>query len=252
MVLGFDLSELFLFPLQEREARKHLLIGSLIYLAGFIVPILPWLVITGYNAIIVRQILNGEKPHLVPWDNWEALLKNGLRMMGIRLIFALPILVLMTPFFISMFAIPFISSLEKGGGNIMLIFMLISFLIFLLIIPLSFIIGIVAPVSEIHMLAKDEFAAGFRVSEWWPIFKANWGGFLLAYAIVYGVTMILTFAVQFLLITIVLTCLVPFLLAAVSMYSMLIMYVVFAQAYKQGRETIHPNKNIATTEGGVS
>ncbi|MBK9926775.1 MAG: DUF4013 domain-containing protein [Anaerolineales bacterium] len=252
MLLGFSLNDLFLFPLQDREARKHLLIGSLIYLAGFIIPILPILVITGYHAIIVRQILNGEKPHLVKWDNWDALLKDGLRMMGIRLVFALPIFVLMFPFFISMFALPFIASLGKGNENIIFIFILISILVFILITPLSLIIGIIAPVSEIHMLAKDEFTAGFKVSAWWPIFKANWGGFVLAYAIVYGATMVLMFAMQFLFVTVVLICLVPFLLAGISMYYTLIMYVTFAQAYKQGLEKIYPSKGIVVNEGGTS
>src|SRR5690242_11174147 len=103
MLFGFDLNHLFKFPFQDKEARQYFLIGCVIYLAGFIIPILPWLVVTGYSAILIRQVLNGEKPHLVRWENWEALLTDGAKMFGIRLIYSSPLLLVILPLFIIVF-----------------------------------------------------------------------------------------------------------------------------------------------------
>ena len=59
MLFGFNLNDLFIFPIRDQEARKHFLVGCLLYLAGFIIPIVPWLIVAGYNAILIRQVLNG-------------------------------------------------------------------------------------------------------------------------------------------------------------------------------------------------
>jgi hypothetical protein len=117
MLFGFNLNDLVVFPLVDSEARKHFLVGCLIYLAGFFIPILPWLITSGYSAIMVRQVLNGEKPHLVPWDNWERLFKDGARLFGIGLVYSIPLLILMITLFMMFFAFPLFSISIQDGNN---------------------------------------------------------------------------------------------------------------------------------------
>lgn len=241
MLFGFDLNHLFLFPFRDSESRKHFLIGCLIYLAGFFIPILPWLLVTGYGATLIRQVTGGEKPRLVPWDNWESLLKDGLRLFGIRLIYSSPLLILFVPLFLAFFVFPFFTILFQNGdgsefGMVYLIFALISTGLFLFMMPLSLALGLIIPVAEIHAITKDDFKAGFQVNEWWPIFKKNWGGFVVALAILYGILMVMSFAMQIMFITIVLICLLPLLMPAISMYYAIVQYVAFAQAYKEGKD----------------
>ena len=179
MLFGSSLNHLFVFPLQDSEARKQFLIGCLIYLAGFFIPILPWLIVTGYSAVLIRQVLNGEKPHLVPWDNWEALLKDGARLFGIQLIYLSPLLLLILPVFLMFLAFPFFSILfqhsdHQSMGMVSLLFVLGITGISLLLVPLSLAIGLIVPAAEINVIARDEFAAGFQVKQWWPIFNKNW------------------------------------------------------------------------------
>jgi hypothetical protein len=38
MLANFDLNHLLTFPIKDDQARKQFLIGTLVYLAGFIVP----------------------------------------------------------------------------------------------------------------------------------------------------------------------------------------------------------------------
>lgn len=243
MLFGYDLNHLFLFPLQDNDARKHFLIGCLVYLAGFIIPIVPWIAAAGYCAILIRQVLNDEKPHLVPWDNWELLLRDGARLLGIRLIYALPLLVLMLPMFFIFVVTPLFpifmqnnNSQEVGTAYVLL--MLLSLGLMFLVMPISLVVGLIAPAAEIHMIAKDDFGAGFRVQEWWPIFKKNWGGFAVALAILYGITMVVSIAMQFLIFSLVFICLLPVLIGGLSMYSAIVQYTAFAQAYREGRQKL--------------
>jgi hypothetical protein len=243
VLFGFDLNQLLTFPFQDEEARKYFLIGCLFCLASFVIPILPWLVVSGYGAILIRQVLQGEKPHLVPWDNWEALLKDGARLFGIRLIYASPLILLMIPLFLLSFAFPLFPAFARNGDShtmsmFFLVFSMAMTGLFMLMMPLSLAVGLIVPAAEIHVIAKDDFSAGFQVRDWWSIFKKNWGGFVVALALLYAVMMVLSFAMQIMMFTIVLMCLLPFFLPAISMYYTVVHYVAFAQAYRNGRDTL--------------
>jgi len=239
MLFGYDLNHLFSFPVRDREALKYFLIGCVIYLAGFIIPIIPWLIVTGYSAILIRQILKGDQPHLVPWDNWEMLLKDGAILFGVRLIYTLPIFLMMVPLFIILFTFPFLAgNNDQILGIASLVLALLSSMTVILIMPLSLVIGLIAPAAEVHVIAHDDFMAGFRIKEWWPIFKKNWGGFLVSLAIMYGLLMVMSVVLQIMFFTIVLICLLPFFTPVVSMYITLIEYAAFAQAYKEGQDRL--------------
>ncbi len=93
MFFGYDLKEIVTFPFKDADSRKYLLIGGLISIAAFFIPILPYFILYGYAVIIVRQVLNGESPHMVPWEDWGGMLKDGAKLFGVRLIFALPIII---------------------------------------------------------------------------------------------------------------------------------------------------------------
>lgn len=237
MFFGFDLKEIFTFPFKDEEARKHLLIGCVVGLAAMIVPILPQLVLFGYAARIAKQVLNNESPRMIAWDDWAGLAKDGIKMFGIRMIFTLPLMLLLIPFIISMTAFPILMSGSSGSDmdTMMSIFMLVMFGGFCLIIPLSIPIALITPAAEMHVLETDDFAAGFRFREWWPIFRANLTGFFAALLITYVAAMAFTLVTQVLIATFILACLLFILLPAGMIYLTLVMYVTIAAAYKDGR-----------------
>jgi hypothetical protein len=244
MLFGFDLNQLLLFPVRDDESRKHFLVGSLLYLAGFMIPMIPWVIVAGYTALIIRQVLRGEKPHLVPWENWEELLKDGARLIGIRLIYASPLILMVILLILVSFAFGFLplifQDIEGQNSFAAFYFLLIPIMTLggILIFPLSIALACIIPAAEIHMIAEDDFKTGFQFNQWWPIFKKNWAGFVVALAIVYMISVALSFAMQFLILSLVLICLLPFVLAPFSMYSTVIQYAAFAQAYKVGREKV--------------
>ena len=62
MIPGIDLNQIFLFPIKDAETRKYFLIGCAVSLAGFIIPVIPYLLLFGYVARIAKQIFKNESP----------------------------------------------------------------------------------------------------------------------------------------------------------------------------------------------
>jgi hypothetical protein len=237
MFFGFDLKEIFMFPFKDEEARKHLLIGCLVALVSFIIPILPILVMFGYAVRIAKQVLNNESPHMIAWDDWGGLAKDGLKMFGIRMIFTLPLLLLLIPFILVVTFLPILMA-SSDSANVdayMAIYMLVIFGGMCLFIPLSIPIALITPAAEMYAIEKDDFAAGFRFREWWPVFRANLSGFIAAFAIYYVTSMVLAVAIQIIGATVILACLLIVLFPFMTIYITLIMYVTIAEAYKDGK-----------------
>jgi hypothetical protein len=236
MFFGFNLNEILMFPLKE-ENRKHLYMGIAVSLLAFIVPIAPYIVLFGYGAQIAKQILNGESPHLVAWDDWGKLFKDGLRVFGARFIVSIPILFFALPILIVSFVFPFM--LENANPSevetILPIYFLVIFGGICFIIPISLVMAVIIPAAEMKVIETDDFSALFRFKEWWQVFRANLGGFIAAFGIYYLLSFVLTFAVQIIFATIILSCLLIVLLPAITFYITIIMYATGAVAYKDGK-----------------
>ncbi len=241
MFFGFDLKELFMFPFKDEQARKYLLIGGLIAISGFFIPLLPYLVLLGYAAQISKQVLKGEAPHMIPWEDWGGMLKDGLKLVGIRIIYSLPILIIAMPIFLASFAMPFIAEgmNSSDAENLIALFTIIMVAGMCLVIPISIPLIVIIPAAEMHVIEKDDFAAGLRFKEWWQILRANLGGFIAAFGIYWVVSMILSFAMQILMMTLILACLLFILIPAMTIYLLLIMYTTTAVAYRDGREKLN-------------
>jgi hypothetical protein len=245
MFFGIDLNQTFTFPFKDSESRKYFLIGCLVSLAAFIIPVIPFLILYGYAVRIVKQKLHNESPHMIAWDDLGGMLKDGAKMFGIRIIYALPILILMVPMFLSIVAMPFLmgNSNDSQLNVLFPVFILIVLGTICLLLPLSIPLAVIIPAAELYVVEKDEFAAGFRVREWWPLLRANLKGFIAAFGVYYLSTMALMFATQIIGATLILACLLPFLFPVITMYITLIMYTTIAQAYKLAKEKLAQAQN---------
>ena len=242
MLYGFDLKQLFYFPIENQEARKNFLIGSLLILAGFIIPIIPSLIVIGYVMQIMRQVMNGDKPHMVAWDNWETLLKNGAKVYGVSLIYSLPLLILMFPMLLFFFVMPFLATMSDKYSGLFSVSFLMFPLFFICLMPLSLGFSLIVPAAEAHVTYTGSFSAGFQVGEWWAIFRKNSGGFIVAFCIFMGFSVAASFIYQIAFMTVILICAMPFILPILSMYLLLIRLITAAQAYREGRERLSVQK----------
>lgn len=238
--------ETLLFPVQDAEARKQFLIACLIALAGFIVPILPTLLLLGYGAKIMRQILDEHKsPSMPDWQgsDWSAMLLDGLRLFGLQLVLMLPLFILMGCGFIftmtgsagfSLVSDERTSSFAPLGAIFLFIGIAMLMLFGLLSLPYGIIISAALP----HTVANNSFSAGLNVREWFPIFRKGLGNFVLAYVFMMVVAFVFIFVMQIAMITIIFICLVPFLMLPYFAYITLVSNAMYAQAYNMGRDAL--------------
>jgi len=241
-----NLQETLLFPVQDAESRKQFLIACGIMLAAFIIPILPTLVLMGYSAKIMRQVIEEKKaPSMPAWQgsDWSEMLVDGLRLWGAQIVLMFPLFILMGCGMVFMMSgtVGFSAFAQKHADSFapigMALFMF-GILFFALFGVLSLPYGIVVSAALPHIAIKRSFQAAFEFKEWFSIFRNALGQFILSYVVVMAVSFIFIFAMQIAMITLILICIVPFIMIPYAVYQMLIMNTVFAQAYAVGSEQL--------------
>lgn len=239
-----NLQATLLFPVRDARARKQFLIASLIILAGTIVPLAPALIVMGYGAKIMRQVIDeGREPSMPEWQgiDWSDLLKEGFRLWAVRIIYALPIIILMGCGLAFMFASAGLFSASSDNNPMSILggfALLIGTCFFLLFGLLSLPLGIITGAAEAHAVTKQSFQASLNFKEWGPIFRKSLTAFLLAYVLIIAASTVITLAIQIAMITIVLICVFPFLMMGYTTYVSLLMSALFAQAYASGRSAL--------------
>ena len=83
------------FPFKDKKWGSKFAIAGLFVLLSPIIPLVPVLLLLGYAARVMRRITNEDgQPALPEWNEWEKLLTDGLRLLGINIIYAIPGIVL--------------------------------------------------------------------------------------------------------------------------------------------------------------
>ncbi len=239
-----SLQILLYFPFKDSVSRNRLLIASAIGFASFIIPILPWLFLLGYAGAIMKQIIvDNQEPSMPDWNHWNEYLSLGGKLFGVNLIFLIPVFIpmflgyfgMMLPAFMGMLSgDPYSYSNSDMFAGITLLFSFGGMALFGIGMIFSIALWIFLPPALAHVVAKDSFSAAFQFRDWWKIFRANIGGFFLSLVIGGGLYMILIFAMQIIYMTIILCILLPVLFAFVSAYLTIIVFTLFAQAYREG------------------
>jgi hypothetical protein len=216
-----------------------------ITLTAFIIPVLPGLVMMGYGYQIMRGVIKGDgEPVLPEWTEWGKLLADGWRLFCVTIIYTLPLIIIQAIVTLLYFGYIFSIPLVAQNNNEALIFTtIIGFMVIFLLIMgiaifLSIILVVVLPPAMCHTVAIDSFKAGFRIGEWWKIFRANLGGFILALLLLAGLYTVFILAFQFLYVSLILWCLMPFVLIIGGSYLSLVMDALFALVYREGMEKL--------------
>ena len=243
--------ETFLFPVQDAEARKQFLIACLVTLAGFIIPLVPTIILMGYGVRIMRQVIEErKKPSMPEWQgsDWGAMLTDGLWVLGVQLTLMLPLLLLMGCGMVFIFSGSIgMSAFANENNNAVATFGLILFFIgmglTMLFSLLSFPYGIMISAAVPHSVANNSFAAGFNFKEWFPIFRKGLANFILGYIFIMVVSFVFVFVIQIAMITLILMCIIPFLMIPYTTYITLITNTIYSQAYVAGRDALQTEQH---------
>ncbi len=238
-----DLTWMFKDP----EWKNKFLIGSLLALIAFFIPLLGLLALIpmyGYTLILMRATMRGE-PHVLPkWAEFGELLVSGLKasLSSIGyfipgcLVFACGIITFFSLFFGSAFGASVSANGSRAAASSALGLFAGQFILFFTF-GIGFVIfalgAIIVPVAIGQYVRTGEISAGYRWSEISRILRANPAGFVLAWLVYLGLTLILSFTAQILYYTIVLCVFIPFLAAPMSFYLALLFAQFFGAAYRE-------------------
>ncbi len=78
------------------------------------------------------------------------------------------------------------------------------------------------------------------MKDWWRIFRANLGGFLVIQVLLFGIIMISQYGLYILVYSFVLCGLAPVLGFILMPYLMVLVSIMMGQAYREGVETLTP------------
>lgn len=238
-----SLRKLFRFPFQEPEWASRFLVGALLTLANYIVPIVPGIFVSGYILRVMRQSVEGEEPTLPAWDDWGKLTKDGLGVLAISLVYFLPAIVVMIGgmviYFVGSFYGPLAASTSSNPEEILVMMpmimlgsMAIQFVTMFLGMILSILGAIALPLALGQYVAHGEIRAAFRVRQWWRILKADKLGYFISWVVIVGLMGVIYFIAMLAYFTLILCCFIPILIAPVSLYILLVGAALFGQIYR--------------------
>ena len=240
-----NLIHLISYPFQDPSWKKKLLIGSLLILFSPLLLLVPEIFMIGYCGHILRRMAGeGGQPYLPEWDDWGSLFMEGQRILGVRVVAAIPILVFILPAVFLIYGsamIPAIFSSPSSTNTpaalmfIPLIGSLAGLLLALIGMVVSLVYTLVMPAILSHVVVHQSFARAFKVSEWWAIWRANMGGYLMCLLVVWGFGFGLGLIYQALNL-LVLVCFPLFfaMIAFSAFYLNLILLPLYAQVYCDG------------------
>ena len=230
-----DLKQVLSFPFKDEKWASKLGIAALLSLLGFL--IFPALILGGYVYEIMRRVIvQREAPSLPEWDDWGGYLVNGFKMMGVALIYSIPSLLMMIPYMGLTFGLPFLTANGSDVEWVVFPAIMLMFLLMGLGMLLMFLAWVFLLPGWGHMIAKDDFAAAFRIREFWPVLRNNLIGYFLSFVIYMGLMYVVMAVSQILMLTVIFCIFYPIALVVSSVYLSMVMGGLFAQAYMDGVE----------------
>lgn len=166
-----DLGKSFTFVFEDEDWIVKILIAAGILLVGILfswvllIPlILAGALLAGYSAEITRRVIQGNPQLLPEWDNWGELIADGLKVIAIAIVYALPAIILSACLGIPIGAL---SEDAQGFGSVLSVGL--SCLNFLWSIAISLLL----PAAIAFYVAEDELAAAFRFGDIFAFVRDN-------------------------------------------------------------------------------
>lgn len=210
-----DFAKPFTYVFDDPRWMQKILIGGLFYLAGFF--IVGWFFILGYAAKVARNVIADNPVPLPEWDDLGEIFNDGLRLVGVALLYILPILVL-----VGIFIGP--SVLMSMADNDFAQFASSSMFSCMtcLMVPLSFLMLLFMPASLLFAAVERRVGAGFDFARIWPFIRNNIGNYLLAILVYLVARFLGGFGIMLLCVGVIFT----------GFWAMLVQTHGFAQVYR--------------------
>lgn len=178
----FDFGRPFAFIFDDPQWLQKILIGGLFYLAGFV--IIGWFFILGYAARVARNVIRGADVPLPEWDDLGGYFSEGARLIGVGLIYMLPLFVIFGMFIVPLIFAGIIDDMSDGGSDVAEgLASGFAGCMACLIVPLILLVIIFMPASLLFAAVEQRFGAAFEFGRIFAFIQHNLGNYLLAIVI---------------------------------------------------------------------
>jgi hypothetical protein len=212
---AFDLARPFVYVFEDPQWLQKILIGGLFYLAGIL--IIGWFFILGYLARVTRNVIAGADVPLPEWDDLGEFFNEGARLIGVALVYILPMVSIAVVFMIPAM---FLDAVDNEGAQAL--GSGFAACVSCLFVPLSLGVMFFMPASLLFAMVERRFGAAFEFARIWPFIKTNIMNYLLAIVVYLIARFIGGFGIILLCVGVVFT----------GFWSLLIMAHGFAQSYR--------------------
>ena len=211
----FDFAKPFSYVFDDPDWVQKILIGGLFYLAGFL--IVGWFFVLGYVARTARNVIAGDPRPLPTWDDLGEFFNEGLRLVGVGVVYIVPFIFLAFMLFIPAGMLSAVDNegVQAVGG-------LITGCLGLLFIPIALAVAVFMPASLLFVAVEQRFGAAFDFVRIWAFIKQNAGNYVMAYLVYLIARTIGGFGVMLFCIGVIFT----------AFWALLISAHAFAQVYR--------------------
>jgi len=237
---GVPFNQVLVFPFRDAQSFKRFLLVAGLTLAGFLIPILPGLIVAGYSIRILRQAIREGKVEMPGWSDENRLLVDGIYSAIITLVYILPGLITLMAGFILYFVsfLMVIPSPERADtASIFGIFipMIILFAGMGLGTILLFLGAIPLPVAFCRFADEGRLGAAFQIGEIFRALKKNPIGYIAAWVVCFGLVYILYVIYWIAYVTVILCCPGYILMLVGTSAAGCVFLAMVGLAYRQGK-----------------
>lgn len=212
---GYDFVKPFAFVFEDARWINKVLIGGIFQLLAFMLVGVPFLL--GYLAKLVRNVVADVTLPLPDWDDLGEMFGEGLRLVGVALIYALPFIMIICMVMVPVIVVSAVNQHNRDydpGGAIACIWCLIF--------PIGLIYMLWLPAALMYVMIEQRFGAAFEFARIWRFISTNIGNYLLAVVVMFVARFASGFGIVLFCIGIVFTI----------FWAMCVTFYAFAQTWK--------------------
>jgi hypothetical protein len=177
-----DFGRCFTFVTEDPEWVTKILLGGLFTLLSGLLVGVPF--IMGYWARTMKNVAAGQPRPLPAWDDLGGIFSDGLRLLGVYLVYTLGIMLVMALVGgVVMVPLIAIGSTDGGGGAAAALGGLGILLFYGVILLVSLAAIVFLPAALVRSVMRDSFAEGFAWQQIVSFIQANLGNYALSLVI---------------------------------------------------------------------
>jgi len=215
--VGFDFVRPFAFVFEDARWLNKVLIGGVFQILSFILVGIPF--VLGYLAVLVRNVVADQPQPLPEWDDLGDKFAEGLRLVGIGIVYIIPMFALIGVIIVPAVMMGVIAQHHGNsdfdpGGLIGCFGCLAG--------PLGLLYALWVPAAMLNAMVEQRFGAAFDFHRIWAFISNNIGNYLLAVVVMFVARFAASFGVILFCVGVVFTI----------FWAMLVTFYAFAQAWR--------------------